>query len=314
MNLSIKDPVLSIIVTAHNCEDYLEKCLQSILKSTNKVFDSCQIVLIDDASTDRTTEICASFAQTYANIDFYQVNFTNIGKVRNFALEKCTGQYLTMIDGDDEVIPDAFSDISSVLLQQQPDILLTRLNEIYPSTSVNDITSRWRGISYSPLTRHQAIVKFLTHRDIQAHFIGQFFRRDILKGMRFPEFSCYEDLYLFPSLLAKCSQILFSNNGPYLYFKRNNSLSSNITPEKVSLYIKATEQMHYAFDKQYNNLIACHWINIQSKYESDIRNENDSACIRKYMNNISLLSFIVDPKVRLSFKRKYIKILMSNDS
>ena len=308
MNLSVKNYILSIIVTAHNCENYLEKCLQSLLESTGNLFSACQVILIDDASADRTSEICEYFSHTHANVNYYQVNFTNIGKVRNFALEKCTGEYITMIDGDDEVIPEAFADICTLLTREKPDILLTRLNEIYPDTVLND---SWQGVKYSRLTRHKAIIKFLTHKDIQSHFIGQFIRRDIFDGLRFPEFFCYEDMYLFPSVLVKCNTILYLSNGPYYYFKRSNSLSSNITPEKISLSIKAIEQMHIAFGKQYDNLIACHWVNIMSKHKRDIKNEYDNICILKHIHKISFSSFLLDSKVRVSFKRKYINILMS---
>lgn len=309
MNLNIRKYILSIIVTAHNCENYLEKCLQSLLRSTDNLFSECQVILIDDSSQDRTSEICEYFSNIHENVRFYRVNFTNIGKVRNFALEKCTGQYITMIDGDDEVIPQAFADIGSLLLQKKPDILLTRLNEIYPGTVIND---DWQGVKYSTLTRHKAIVKFLTHKDIQSHFIGQFIRREIFNDLHFPEFFCYEDMYLFPSLLVKCNTILYSSNGPYCYFKRSNSLSSNITPEKISLVIKAIEQMHHFFSKEYDNLIACHWVNVMSKYRYAIVSEYDRMCVLRHIHEISPLSFLLDSKVRVSFKKKYINILMSN--
>lgn len=304
-----RSPVLSIIVTAHNCEAYLERCLQSTIESAGETFDASEIILIDDSSEDGTSEICRNFSLIHTNVAFYRVNFKNIGKVRNFALEKCTGQYITMIDGDDEVIPNALSEIFSILTEQKPDVLLTRLNEIYTSSIK---TCDWPSIKAYPVPLHKAITMFLVHREVQAHFIGQFFRREILNGMQFPEFHCYEDAYLFPSVLVKCSSILFSRNGPYLYFKRANSLSVNIDPEKVSVLIKATEQMTVAFGEGYQNLIACHWINIQHRYKADIIDERDRARVMEFLRGISAFSFLCDPKVRMSFKKKYLELRFSN--
>lgn len=297
--------VLSIIVTAHNCEAYLEQCLNSILTPRSELSSSYEIILIDDSSEDRTSEICQIFSQNYSNVTFHQVHFRNIGKVRNFALEKCTGQYITMIDGDDQIIPGSLSDILRVLSERKPDVLLTRLNEVYGATQ---ISNSWSGLAGLSITRHEAITKFLVHRELQAHFIGQFFRFNILSGLKFPEFRCYEDAYLFPFALAKCESILFSKTGPYLYFKRANSLSANIDSEKVSMLIKATEQMVVAFGESYENLIACHWINIQHKHLSDIRDERDRSSVHEALKHISALSFLCDPRVRLSFKKKYLKL------
>lgn len=305
MIITSNGPVLSIIVTAHNCEDYLGQCLNSILASSGELSGLSEIILIDDDSEDRTPEICRSFSQDHVNVTFYQVNLRNIGKVRNFALEKCKGQYVTMIDGDDQVIPDSLSDISLMLRERKPDAFLTRLNEVYDASQIN---SKWTGAVASSVTRHEAITKFLIHREVQAHFIGQFFRRDILSGLKFPEFRCYEDAYLFPFALARCTSILFSRSGPYLYFKRTGSLSANIDPEKVSMLIQATKQMTVAFGEGYENLIACHWINIQHRYNANIKDERDKLYVRKVLNQISSISFLCDPRVRMSFKKKYLRL------
>lgn len=298
-------PELSIIVTAHNCEAYLEQCLNSILTPADELYSACEIILIDDSSEDSTPEICQRFSQKHSNVTFHQVKFKNIGKVRNFALEQCSGQYVTMVDGDDQMIPGTLSDILRELSERKPDVLLTRLNEVYGVTQNN---IKWNGLAALSITRHEAITKFLVHRELQAHFIGQFFRRAILSGLKFPEFRCYEDAYLFPFALAKCESILFSRTGPYLYFKRAGSLSTNIDAEKVSMLVMATEQMAIAFGKGYGNLIACHWINIQHKHRSDIRDERDRLSVRKALKQVSAISFICDPQVRMSFKKKYLKL------
>ncbi|AVF38141.1 glycosyltransferase family 9 protein [Rahnella sikkimica] len=96
-----------------------------------------------------------------------------------------------------------------------------------------------------------------------------------------------------------------------LYFKRKNSLSVDIDPEKVSMLIQATDQMAVAFGEGYENLIACHWINIQHRHYSDIKDEIDRAHVREVLNHISLVSFLCDTRVRLSFKKKYLKLRMT---
>lgn len=300
-------PVLSIIVTAHNCENYLEQCLKSLETPAGEIPDCSEIILIDDDSEDRSHEICRMFSQKHKNVTFFPVKFRNIGMVRNFALDHCSGQYVTMIDGDDQVIQGALSDILLKLNEHKPDMLLTRLNEIYDASQIK---CHWTGLTATTVSRDEAITKFLVHREVQAHFIGQFILRDILSGLRFPEFRCYEDAYLFPYVLARSNTILFARSGPYLYFKRKKSLSVDIDAEKVSMLIQATDQMAVAFGVGYENLIACHWINIQHRHNADISDERDRAHVRGIINHIPFVSFLCDARVRLSFKKKYLKFCL----
>lgn len=89
---------ISVIVPVHNAEKYLEKCLNSIIPQLN---DQDEILLMNDWSTDSSTQICEEYSKKYNNI-FTQYN-ENGGpsKTRNLGIEKATGKYLLFIDADD---------------------------------------------------------------------------------------------------------------------------------------------------------------------------------------------------------------------
>lgn len=299
---------LSIIVTAHNCEPYLGKTLSSIESACGDTFYLQEVIIVNDSSTDRTGEIVAAFSSLRANVKTYDVNFKNIGKVRNFALSKCSGQYITMIDGDDEVLAGSLKDIASYLGACQPDIHLSPLNELYDDQDKKFI---WQGVKACKLTQDNVIKKFLTHKNLQAHFIGQFFSRKFLEKISFPEFICYEDAWTFPLLLNLSTVISYSASSHYLYHKRKGSLSEQVTPEKISLLIAATEQMVVNFGKRYIPLISCHWINILHKYEKEIEATEDINKVKNSIRQVSLLHFLFHPLVRLSFKKKLIRLKLA---
>lgn len=89
---------ISVIVPVHNAENYLEKCLNSIIPQLS---DQDEILLMNDWSTDSSTQICEEYSKKYNNI-FTQYN-ENGGpsKTRNLGIEKATGKYLLFIDSDD---------------------------------------------------------------------------------------------------------------------------------------------------------------------------------------------------------------------
>ncbi len=297
--------VISVLLTAFNCEKFLPDTLGSLKNACIGVEDDVEIILVNDASSDKTSEILHDFASKHPHARAFDVSLRNIGKVRNFAVGQCRGQYVTMLDGDDLLLKNSLSDIVSCLKKEQPDALLAALNEVYENKkNIN----KWHGLTTMSLTQHQTIEKFLIHRDLQAHFIGQFIKREILEQNHFPDFSCYEDAYLFPSILNASHHILYASQSPYLYFKRAQSLSSDLDAEKVSMLIFATQRMDEVFQDQYRNLLSCHWINIVHKYYPIIKNENEKEMVKIAISKIPVISFLADSKVRTSIKRKYFKM------
>lgn len=302
----INRKILSIVLTAHNCELYLDKTLSTLLGSLAGLNEGYEIILISDASVDRTAEILQQFAARNAHhTRLFQVDFCSIGKVRNFSVRQCSGDYVTMIDGDDCLLAGALCDVVQFLAASRPELLLTRLNEKH---SDSDLDILWTGLQPQSLSQPQAIKKFLIHKDMQAHFIGQFINRELLLAHPFPLFQCYEDAYLFPTILSHCQHIVFSRSSPYLYFKHGNGLSSRVDSAKVELLVEATEEMERVFGYQYANLIACHWINIFQRYSRNMGNTPSRQKVIKRIKKISSISFLLDPAIRLSFKKKYLKI------
>jgi len=299
---------LSVLVTAHNCEKYIAEALASLKNACAGVEHIVEIVLVNDSSSDSTSKKLRAFEASFSHVKIYDVMFKNIGQVRNFGVSKCGGQYVTMLDGDDQFLANSFSEIVNLLQKEQPDILLATLNEVYEKKSK---PLQWRGLNARKLTQHQIIEKFLIHRDIQAHFIGQFIKRSLLDEHHFPHFTCYEDAYLFPSILKASKKISFSKSGPYLYFKRGESLSNALNADKISMLIKATQQMDVVLGEDYRNLLSCHWINLAHKYYSIISDEHEKHVVKTAIKNIPLASFLMDSKVRLSLKKKYFRMKMA---
>lgn len=300
-----KRPFLSVIIAAHNCGRYLSETLTSLTSAIGKSADFVEIIIINDSSTDNTEDIINSFANKNGNAKKYSVSYRNIGKVRNFGVEKSSGEYITMLDGDDQLLPNSICDVIGYLKKTQPDIYLTRLNEIRDN---NKKGVEWTGIDIKELPQHKAIKTYLIHKEMQAHFIGQFIKSDILKRNPFPEYHCYEDAYLFPTILKNSTKITFQTKGPYLYYKRENSLSSVVDKEKVKMLISAIERMECEFGSRYANLITCHWVNIEHKYGKLLEGEQCRELVLNKIKKTSTLPFLLDFSVRTSFKKKLIRI------
>ncbi len=295
---------LSVIVTAHNCAQHLTACLDSIKLALGDKFPQCEILLINDSSTDDTGEIYQQFTVGQSNVIVYTVAYKNIGKVRNFGVAKAQGEYITMVDGDDQLQPGSMIEVMEFLGSRRPDMLITRLNEVRN----NVIPEVSQPLQPRSVTTNTAIKKYLIHQDFQAHFIGKFIKRSILLQCKFPNYICYEDSFAFPEVLKSCKKIYLSATGPYLYFKHGGTLSSDINEEKIHLCRKGLDQMSLVLEGEYRFLQVCHWIEFVNRNHLTISKWKDRGSIKKNINDIDMLPFLLHPDIRISYKRKMIKV------
>jgi glycosyltransferase involved in cell wall biosynthesis len=93
-------PVISVIVPVYNVEQYLCKCLDSILDQT---FTDFELLLIDDGSPDRSGQICDEYAQKDSRIRVFHKENGGVSSARNLGLDNAKGKWIAFIDSDDWV-------------------------------------------------------------------------------------------------------------------------------------------------------------------------------------------------------------------
>jgi glycosyltransferases involved in cell wall biogenesis len=103
---------LSVIVPVYNVKDYLRRCIDSLISQD---YGAIEILLIDDGSTDGTTDICMEYAKRERSIRVIQQKNSGVSSARNRGLSEATGTYITFVDGDDWVESQMFSTLIKVM-------------------------------------------------------------------------------------------------------------------------------------------------------------------------------------------------------
>ena len=110
--------MFSIIVPVYNSEEYLDKCIQSILKQTYSTFE---VILVDDGSKDKSLQICKEYANTDNRVKVLSFDNAGVSAARNRGIEEARGQYIVFIDSDDivdkrllEKLADSKADLVSI--------------------------------------------------------------------------------------------------------------------------------------------------------------------------------------------------------
>lgn len=96
-------PMISVIIPIYNTENYLHKCIESLLTQTFKDFE---LILIDDGSKDNSISICREFAAIDNRIRIFSKANGGVSSARNFGIDQALGKYITFVDSDDWVEDD----------------------------------------------------------------------------------------------------------------------------------------------------------------------------------------------------------------
>lgn len=123
-------PRFSIVVPVYNVEQYLERCIKSILDQTYSDFE---LLLVDDGSTDKSAEICDNYALTDGRVIVIHKDNGGVSTARNAGIEKARGEYITFCDGDDYYKPNLLATVASYLSDDSLDLLCYNYESLYSS-------------------------------------------------------------------------------------------------------------------------------------------------------------------------------------
>lgn len=98
-------PLVSVIVPVYNVEKYLDECVRSIM---NQTYQNLEILLIDDGSTDRSPEMCDTYARQDSRVKVIHQHNQGLSAARNTGMNSMKGEYFGFVDSDDYIEPTMY--------------------------------------------------------------------------------------------------------------------------------------------------------------------------------------------------------------
>lgn len=130
---------VSVILPCYNGARYLPECLKSVLAQTMTDFE---VIVVDDGSKDKSAEIAEQFARRDARIQVFKQENRGVSAARNVGLDHASGEWVTFVDCDDRLPPDALE----VLLASASADVVTAAHETFDETGKTEMVwpqSRW---------------------------------------------------------------------------------------------------------------------------------------------------------------------------
>lgn len=223
-----KTGLVSVIMTAFNSQDTIERAVDSVLRQTYRDFE---LIVVDDGSVDRTRELIASFAEQDERVKLLEL-LPNAGLSvsRNRALDAANGEWVTFLDSDDEYTPDRLERLLAAA-DDETDAVVCRHILVIP-----DGQRRERGSAQTkPLTGHQATLAFLTDR-ITPYMWDKLYRADKLKDLRWAtDVGRLEDVVFNVAASLQLRKLVFVPHALNVYYVLAGSLTWGKVPELATI-------------------------------------------------------------------------------
>lgn len=246
--------LFSVIVPVYNVENWLEKCLESILFQKN---DNYELIIVDDGSTDNSSNICDKYASENSNIVVLHKKNEGLVSARNAGLNIAKGEYVIYIDGDDWIKPNYFNQCQKILEEHiNLDLIIFNYKCIYSTRSeIVEKNAKINNGYFDHILLQKKIFPHLMWNKlnwkIEPSPCNKIFKRDLLKKHICEDLSITigEDVAFVYEYIFNCKNIFFFDKVLYCYNRNNsNSLTNTYGGDPdIRLY-------HYLFFRMNNEL------------------------------------------------------------
>lgn len=229
---------ITVIVPAYNVEQYLEKCLDSILSQD---FEKLEVIVVDDGSTDDSPKIAEAYKEKYPNIVkvLHQSN-RGLGGARNTGIKNATGKYILFVDSDDTIKAGMLSTLYNTIEIGEADIIFFGIEYVDEEDRVLARRQEFEE-EYLEFTLQEQPYIFVK----DAFVCDKMYRTELFtkNNIYFLEGVWYEDLNVESKLILYTKKMIFINKSFYKYLQRNGSIMHNKNIEKNEDMIRVVEDI-----------------------------------------------------------------------
>lgn len=211
---------ISVIIPAYNIEGYIEKCICSVI---NQSYKNIEIIVIDDGSTDGTGKICDRIAETDTRVTIIHQKNQGLSMARNNGIKIATGDYISLIDGDDFVDVDFLLNMES-MARSDVDIIICGYKTIDDNGKILHIKQE----KNATLSGEDATIRLLTRQeDFLVIAWNKLYKKNLFckNNIWYPAGRIHEDNLTTYKLLGNARKVTIIDASDYSYVKRAGSIT-----------------------------------------------------------------------------------------
>lgn len=314
--METKNPKISIIVPVYNVENYLNYCVDSLLRQTYKDFE---ILLIDDGSKDNSAKLCDELKNQDERISVYHKPNGGLSDARNFGIEHSRGDFYLFIDSDDALHPDFCKVLIDLQNKYNADIVSTGIIRFDTFEKIKEFDNAKYTATETLIYDKEILKQYFVpsgKRYIEHGLCMKLYKKELFKELRFSVGRLHEDLYITHKLLNLTHCFVYTDLPYYYYFQKNqNSICKtykpkNFTDEYDAIALMISTYKNNAEISQYlKRFVADHYILLINRYYCYLSKNKE--LLSKKNELVAWEKEYLKTEQGLSFKykiKKYIKL------
>lgn len=235
-------PKYSVIIPAYNAEKTIARCLDSLLDSADACSAPTEIILVNDGSSDGTSELCRDYAFRYPQIRYFSKSNGGVSTARNLGLAQASGKYVLFVDSDDFVAQSYFSGIEESLHKECEFLMFG--NTVYDGAQFRE-NPLYEARTDTPEDTAALIASALVRQQLNAP-CSKLFRRDLIEKykIQFDErLPIGEDKVFVVSYVSKIRNAVFTAMPAYIISVENKESLSRKSRENLTDHILLEHQL-----------------------------------------------------------------------
>lgn len=236
--------LISVIVPVYKVEDYLDRCIQSIVDQT---YTNLEIILVDDGSPDRCPQMCDEWAKRDSRICVIHKENGGLSDARNAGMSAATGEYVAFVDSDDwlarvyiERLYGAICETGAKLAACGVQFVTDDLQNCKAESSTSEIKVFSAEEALSPDG----------WKKVRAVSWNKLYLRSLLEGERYPVGKYHEDEYFTYRIVDQAERVAYVEDELYFYLQRQGSIMHGFSMKRLDA-LEAYMQRLRLLEKKY---------------------------------------------------------------
>ncbi len=209
--------MVSVIMAAYNTAEYLPTALNSVVSQT---YPDWELIAVDDGSMDSSGNILDEWAEKDKRIHVFHTENNGLSAARNVGLKNASGDYIQFLDSDDWLTPTALEEAVSTIEQTNADMVIFDVYYEGMGISFHERSSMEPGI-YDSI----AVLIALSCPSIPPYACNKFSKRNLYRGVFFPEGEKWEDVATTFLPVSRAERIAVTGVPLYYYRQRSDAIT-----------------------------------------------------------------------------------------
>lgn len=303
------DVLISVICPFYNAVKYLDECINSVLKQK---YDSWELILVNDGSTDSSEHIAESYAKVDSRIKLFTIKNSGTLFARNYGIQQAVGEYITFLDSDDSLVDNAFLALCNEI-NNNVDAIVFNLRVF----GTGEVKNKQLGsFNFRKIIsgNKNVIDELFVKSNFGYGLCGCLFKKELFSFVNTKDnirMRYSEDMLVAYNVFKQVNSILFLPDFLYNYRMNSNSVTHNLTPSDYFDRFQVFSTIYNDIDSQYFKIDSINrhifwgffnYVTFAPKYEK--YNEYKSRCLsiledEFYRNHIKKMKY-ESKKVKLT--------------